>query len=301
MNSVLREKIKRGIVLIDKQAGQTSHDEVAIIKRALLSVGIDVKVGHSGTLDPKVTGLLVMGLGQGTRVLEYMLRSEKQYVGEIIFHDVVTRKQLDAAIVQFTGVIDQLPPVKSSVKREWREREVYGIQVLEFDEGSKKASLFCRVEKGTYIRKLFHDMGEHIGITAQMGDLHRTTVGPFTESEGTVTSEEFATQILGLKSWNPLTRKRSSHVLNQTLRPIEDAVVQIPKVWVQEGVGKYLSSGTDLFLPGVLHYESGIQIGDLVAIYEKDKLIALGNTQLSSEQIGQVTKGVAVQTHKVLI
>ena len=127
------ERYTRGLVLINKQAGRTSHDEVAIVKRALKKIGVDTKVGHSGTLDPKVTGLLVVGLGKGTKVLEYMLLSEKVYEGEIIFHKSITREQLDDAIKKFTGTVKQLPPQKSSVKRVERERDVYALEVLEFD------------------------------------------------------------------------------------------------------------------------------------------------------------------------
>lgn len=297
MNLKLQNKLQRGIVLINKQAGRTSHDEVAIIKRALRDIGVDVKVGHSGTLDPKVTGLLIVGLGKGTRVLEYMLRSEKQYVGEIIFHKSVTRQQLNDAIQQFTGVIDQLPPVKSSVKREWREREVYGMEVLEFDEGGKKASLFCRVEKGTYIRKLFHDMGEHLGITAQMGDLHRTQVGPFSEQDGMITTDEFASQIRHINSWNPFTKKK----LSKIIKPIEDAVQDIPKVFIKEDVKQYIASGTDLFIPGVERMDKEIEQGNLVAVFDGDTLVALGESQISYAELEKVTKGVAVRTTKVLI
>jgi len=259
------------------------------------------KVGHSGTLDPKVTGLLVLGLGKGTKVLEYMLLSEKQYIGEMVFHDFVTREQLESAIKEFTGSIEQLPPRKSAVKREVRTRDVYNIEIQSFDHEGKKATLHCAVEKGTYIRKLFHDMGEHMGVRSHMGDLHRIKVGPFAE-EGMVTSKEFADLIMKTKSFNPFARMQSLKKAQLVIRPIEDAVPMFWKVILHPTVERHISSGADVYIPGVESIGSNAQLGDTVGVYTNDgQLIALGVLKITSSDLTSEKRGVAVETKKILI
>ena len=293
---------KQGVLLINKQSGRTSHDEVAVIKRAFKKLGKDIKVGHSGTLDPKVTGLLVVGFGLGTKILEYMLHSEKRYVGEIVFHTPVTREQLHNAIKQFTGTIEQLPPRKSAVKREIREREVYQVEVISFDEKKKTAHLMCAVERGTYIRKLFHDMGEYMGVRAHMGDLHRTHVGPFKESSGLITTDEFAKVVSQTSSYNPITRYIATQRLRNMIRPISDAMVGFGSVTLHPSVENYLKTGSDVFVPGVASVSDGIGAGEVTVVYSHSgEAVAIGETQLDGQGILNSEKGVAVRTQKILI
>ncbi len=297
-----KDLLSRSIVLIHKQAGRTSHDEVAIIKSALRKLGIKAKVGHSGTLDPKVTGLLVVGIGAGTRVLEYMLHSEKRYVGQIIFHAPVTRGQLDAAVEQFTGKIEQLPPIKSAVKREVRTREVYGMNVVSFDEKKRVAIMECAVERGTYIRKLFHDMGEVLGISAHMGDLHRTHVGPFSESDGVVTAEDFKRAIITSNSWNPIMRFLGHRTVSRHLMPVRDAVKDLQYVVLHPGVDSYISSGAPVFLPGVASLSDDFFVSEETCVFSHEGvLVAIGEAKISKEDFGVQEKGTAVLLRKVLI
>ncbi len=297
-----REFLKQGIILINKQTGRTSHDEVAIIKHALRHAGVQVKVGHSGTLDPKVTGLLVVGIGAGTRLLEYMLHSEKRYIGELVFHEDVPRKQLDEVIEIFTGKIDQLPPRKSSVKRQVRTREVYGMKVLSFDEKRRTALLECAVERGTYIRKLFHDMGEHLGVRAHMGELHRTHVGPFSEDDGMITSDEFKKMVSYSMSWNPLVKRKAVKKIKRVLLPIGSAVPMFGKVILQPGVEKYIASGSNVFRPGVFSVPEDMKRGDIVGVYTQNgELVVMGYAAVSTKEHSTQEKGVTIETHKVLI
>lgn len=291
-----------GIFLINKQSGRTSHDEVAIIKSGLRSVGVRTKVGHSGTLDPKVTGLLVVGIGKGTKMLQYMLLSEKRYTGVIEFHKKTTKEDLQKAIDAFTGVITQLPPQKSSVKRVERAREVYKLTVLEFDPQGRYAVLDCAVERGTYIRKLFHDMGEHMGIGAHMGELHRTHVGPFEISESTLTSDELKRLLKKTKSIFPWIQIKSAKKLQQHLLPLERAIPNLGKVQLHPGVEKYVASGSDIFVPGIESVAGTSKVGESVGVYKQGgELVAIGTLLMSSQEINSAQKGVAVKTTRVLI
>jgi len=164
-----------GIVFIDKPIGITSHKVAEIVKKILKAK----KAGHTGTLDPNVSGLLIVLIGKATR-LASLFNIEKTYVGIGKLHKDVSIIELRKIIKEnFIGKIKQLPPKRSSVKREWREREIYEFKILE-----KQGRYFLfkvRCEAGTYIRKLIHDLGGFIG-GAHMLELRRIAIGKFNEN-----------------------------------------------------------------------------------------------------------------------
>jgi H/ACA ribonucleoprotein complex subunit 4 len=134
LENKLKKTLQRSFFVVDKEAGRTSHDEVWALKKILRSsFNEKIKVGHSGTLDPKVTGVLVCGLGQATRALEYLLLSEKVYIAEFLFHQEIEREEFEKTLKFFRGTINQLPPVRSAVKREWRQRNIYSLDILDYD------------------------------------------------------------------------------------------------------------------------------------------------------------------------
>src|ERR687890_2825595 len=115
-----------GLILIDKPAGPTSHEVVAWIKRKL-----DIeKKGHSGTLDPGATGLLPMGLGEGTKALSILLLGPKEYFSLARVHSNYTRKSIEKILSDFHGDIYQRPPQRSAVKRMTRIRRIYELEYL---------------------------------------------------------------------------------------------------------------------------------------------------------------------------
>ncbi len=309
LDKKIRDRSQRGVVVLNKKAGVTSHDEVFQLKKALnknfrTNKSNKIKVGHSGTLDPKVTGVLVCGTGKGTRLMEYMLMSDKQYVGEILFHQKVERKDLEKAIVKFTGKIKQTPPVKSSVKRVEREREVYKLEILEFDVDGRKAKLFCSVERGTYIRKLFHDMGEFLEITASMGDLHRVKAGPFLESNtNSIKIDDLENIVKEYKrSFNIFRKLKLRKDILKFIQPMENAMTDFKDVCIENGIEKFLNNGGDLFMPGVAKITENIKEGETVCIKNLNgRLVVVGvcKTDMAKERIPE--KGVAVKTKKVLI
>ena len=192
IENLIEKKLKSSLLILDKRSGKTSADEVYDLRR-ILSLGKknkNIKIGHSGTLDPKVTGVLVIGLGKGTKVLEYILLAEKVYETEIIFHKKVKREEFLKSLKKFTGIITQLPPVKSSVKREEREREIYDLKLTNFSSDMRSAKFISSVEKGTYIRKLCHDIGEYLGVGAHMGELRRIKAGFFSLKNSKIITTE---------------------------------------------------------------------------------------------------------------
>ena len=170
----MSELMSFSIVNIDKPSGPTSFAVDLSIKQALLLS----KTSHFGTLDPMVTGVLPVSLSRACRLMPYFIGKKKKYVGVMHIHSDISEKELRERMKDFIGKIRQMPPVKSRVKREEREREVYSFEILEIH--GKDIMFESEVEAGTYIRKLISDLGEKIG-GAHMIELRRTKAGIFEE------------------------------------------------------------------------------------------------------------------------
>ena len=126
--------VEYGIINLNKPSGPTSHQVSDYLQRIL---HIE-KAGHSGTLDPAVTGVLPTALGRATRIVQTLLIAGKEYVGVMHLHKEIPTKELEKAIKKFVGTITQLPPMKSAVKREKRKREVYYFEILEKELRKKR-------------------------------------------------------------------------------------------------------------------------------------------------------------------
>ena len=173
----IKELLEFGLVNIDKPAGPTSFSVSEFVCKKL---GLK-KTSHMGTLDPKVTGVLPITLGRACKLAGYFIRHDKSYVGVLETHKVCDIKELQGLIDgNFVGRIRQTPPHRSAVKREERERTVYSWKLIEASEDGKSFLFDCKVEGGTYIRKLCSDLGEMIG-GGHMGELRRTQAGVFGE------------------------------------------------------------------------------------------------------------------------
>ena len=123
----IEEKLKYAIINLDKPKGPTSH-QVSEYVQKLLNLK---KAGHSGTLDPQVTGVQPVALGAATRITQFLLTAPKEYICVMHLHKEVEEPVLRAGVQKFIGKINQLPPIKSAVKRQLRVREIYEIDILE--------------------------------------------------------------------------------------------------------------------------------------------------------------------------
>lgn len=201
-----------GFLNINKPLRMTSHDVVARIRRHSREQGKPLKVGHAGTLDPLADGVLVVCLGAATRLSDYMMRGQKGYratvqlgiatstydaAGEVTAcanASQVTIDEIRAALPQFIGEIEQLPPMHSAIKvggrklyelarqgktieRLPREVSIHSLRVLAWDAPMLEIDITCG--SGTYIRSLAHDLGEALGVGAHLASLTRTASGNF--------------------------------------------------------------------------------------------------------------------------
>lgn len=284
----IKELINYGVINVNKPSGPTSHQVSDYVKRILHIQ----KAGHSGSLDPKVTGVLPVALGKATRVVDVLLKTGKEYVALMHLHKKVDEKTLKKVLKEFTGEIKQLPPIKSAVKRQERIRKIYYLEVMEIEKQEVLFRVGC--EAGTYIRKLIHDIGQKLGTGAHMAQLIRTRVAGFSDKD-MVTLHD-------LKDAYEYYKDGNQEELKKVINPIEKAVEHLPNVWVFDSAIDNLCHGANLYFGGISKVHSEINEGDLVAVMSlKDELICLGKSEFSSEELLEGLKGVGVKTSKVFM
>src|SRR3989344_826299 len=276
------ELIQYGIVNIDKPKGPTSHQTSDYVKK-ILNIS---KAGHSGTLDPAVTGVQPIALGKATRITQFLLTAPKEYVCLMHLHKEVDEGKIIAAFEKLTGKIRQLPPIKSAVKRVERTREIYEINILEIEKQEVLFRIKCQA--GTYVRKYCHQMGELLGLGAHMAELRRTQAGPLSEKDHLVTLNDLQDAFYFYKE------EGNDKFLRYCIQPIEKALKQIPKCWIFDTTIASLSHGRDLAIPGISQLEN-FKKGETVAVLSlKEELIAIGEALMSAVEINTNEKGLAV-------
>ncbi|MBI5872387.1 RNA-guided pseudouridylation complex pseudouridine synthase subunit Cbf5 [archaeon] len=285
----IEELLESGIINLNKQPGPSSHQTADYIKKVLHIR----KAGHSGTLDPKVTGVLPVALGKATRIAQFLLLSDKEYVGIACFHKEISEEKIKEEIKNFLGQIEQLPPVRSAVKRELRKRMIYEFELLEF---SGRLMLFrVKCQAGTYIRKLISDLGRHLGIGAHMLELIRTKAGPFTCNDW-ITLHQIS------EAYYLWKQEGKDELLKRYLLPVECAVQNFKKIWITDKAVGSICYGAPLAVPGVCRLNPGIKKDEWVAVLSlKDELVCMGKAQMSSEEILDSKKGIAVSNTKVFM
>ncbi len=285
----LQQHIKYGVIVLDKQPGPTSHEVVAWVKRLL---EID-RAGHGGTLDPKVTGVLPIGLQESTKVVQALLAAGKEYVCVMRTHREEGEARVVEALGLFEGEIFQRPPVRASVRRRLRTRTIYRIDYLEGDGRNWLFRVAC--QSGTYIRKLCYDVGEVLGGGAHMQELRRTRSGPFTEGD-LVTMYDLS------EALDLLREEGDEGPLRRIVRPVEDALALLPKIWIRDSAVEAVCNGASLTMPGILRLESGIGRGDMVAVMTlKGEGVALMGAEASTDEITESERGVAAKPVRVLM
>ena len=261
----------RYIIIIDKPSGYTSFQVTDFVRKSL---GIS-KAAHSGTLDPEVTGVLPILLGRASRLIDYFIHRDKEYVGIMHFHEDIEGKKIEDAIAKkFLGKIKQLPPVKSRVKREEREREIKRFDILEQDG---RDFLFCvKCEAGTYIRKLVHDLGQELKIGAHMTELRRTHASLFDESEA-VTLYKLTEAVKEYNKGNP-------REIEKMLVPIEIITRIMPTAEIRDDALAKVLHGSPIFQELLGKYGK-FNKNDFIALMNNNKLIGIARAEVPSDEI----------------
>ncbi|MBY0206088.1 MULTISPECIES: tRNA pseudouridine(55) synthase TruB [Paenibacillus] len=287
-----------GILPVYKPAGFTSHDVVAKMRRILKMK----RIGHTGTLDPQVTGVLPLCLGRATRVVEYMQELPKEYLatlrlglatdtedltGEVIERSEspveVTQDQVEEVLQKFLGTISQVPPMYSAVKvdgkrlyelaregktveRKSREVTIYELELIgiETHDGTTDISFRALCSKGTYIRTLCVDIGRELGFPSTMVKLERT-----------ISAGISADHCLRIED---VEQRMNEGTLSEALIPVDEAISSIPAHKVGEEQTKGALQGQKLSArlleppvekPGLLRLYA--QDGTFLGIFERDE------------------------------
>ena len=281
--------LEYGLILMDKPPGPTSHEVVAWTKR-ILEIP---KVGHSGTLDPQVSGVLPLGLGEGTKALGVLLLGPKEFHALGRLHSLPSKDKLQQTLDLFRGEIFQKPPQRSAVVRQTRTRTIYELDLLEQKERLVLLRILC--EAGTYIRKLYYDMGEILGPGGSMIELRRSRVHQFSEDR-LVTMHQLADAYATWKESDDGSK------LSKMILPIEYSLSEIKSVVIRDSAIDSLCHGAQLAIPGVLEITPGLKQGEMVAIYsQKGEVVALAESLMSENQIQDNTKGYAFQTKRIIM
>lgn len=285
----IREHLRLGAVPLDKPAGPTSHQVVAWIKSAL---DLD-KAGHGGTLDPNVTGVLPVALGDATRCVKALLLAPKEYVAVMRLHTDVPRRRVEQVVQEFTGPIYQTPPLKSAVKKELRVRTIYEHELLELEGRDVLLRVSC--EAGTYIRKLCTDMGIALGIGANMGDLRRTRTAAVVEKD-LVSLHDLRDAF----EWYKADGDEAE--LRRVVWPMERLLAHLPKVVLRDSAVDAVCHGANLATPGVVELDAHTKVGDVVLLQtQKGEGVALAKALMDAQGVIDAPQGFAFDTMRVLM
>lgn len=179
--------IKSGVINLDKPSNPSSHEVVAWLRRILRVE----KTGHSGTLDPKVTGCLIVCIDRATRLVKSQQSAGKEYVAVLRLHaPLENEKVLPRALETLTGALFQRPPLISAVKRQLRIRTIYSSTLIEFDNARGLAVFHVSCEAGTYIRTLCVHLGLLLGVGGHMQELRRVRSGAMSENDDVVSMHD---------------------------------------------------------------------------------------------------------------
>jgi tRNA pseudouridine55 synthase len=289
-------KLLEGVLLLNKPKGMTSHDCVFKIRKILK----EKRVGHTGTLDPDVTGVLPICVGRATKIAQFLTSETKTYEGEVTLgfstttedasgevveqkevNRTIQRSEIEAVLASLTGTIDQMPPMYSAVKVNGKklyeyarqgievERPVRTITIHKFElldertefKGSPLSFRFrVTCSKGTYVRTLAVMIGEKLGFPAHMSDLIRTASGQFL-LEDCITFEQIEENV-------------QNGTVDSIFRSIDEVLQDFPKIIVNEEQAEKVKNGA--FLPNHLKITSGFvtvfnEKGQCLAIYEPHK------------------------------
>ncbi len=283
------KSVVSGVLVVDKPIGLTSHDIVQIIRRG---TGIR-RAGHTGTLDPRASGVLVILIGPAVRLSEFVSASDKRYQATIelgsstdtydsegkitnsLPSEHITEEQFNEILQTFVGEMEQIPPPYSAIKikgrhaydlaREGEEVElqprlvnVYSLEVLEWSPPEVVIDVYC--SSGTYVRSLAHDMGKALGTGAHLIGLRRTKSGRFS-----------------LRDAVPMRRLQEAFDAGNWYRyliPAAEALADWPAVELDPDQVELIRHGHRILAePDQKGWARGVsQQGDLVALLELDEL-----------------------------
>lgn len=283
--------VKSGFICLDKPANPSSHEVVAWIKRILR---VD-KTGHSGTLDPKVTGCLVVCIDRATRLVKSQQSAGKEYTCIYRLHDSIPVKRIKQELEKLKGALFQRPPLISAVKRQLRVRTVYEMKHLEHDPERNMGIFWVSVESGFYARTICVHLGLMLGCGGQMQELRRPRSGIMAEKDCSTMHDILDAQ------WLYDNHKDESY-LRRVIRPLEALLTGHKRIIMKDSAVNAICYGAKILLPGVLRYEDGIEINEeIVVCTTKGEAICLGIAQMTTATMASCDHGIVAKIKRVVM
>ncbi|XP_076435427.1 LOW QUALITY PROTEIN: putative H/ACA ribonucleoprotein complex subunit 4 [Babylonia areolata] len=287
------EYMNTGFINLDKPANPSSHEVVAWIKRILR---VD-KTGHSGTLDPKVTGCLIVCIERATRLVKSQQGAGKEYVCTFRLHSPVEDESKVAQNLQrLTGALFQRPPLISAVKRQLRVRTVYAVNMLEYDKEKGMGIFHVKCEAGTYIRTMCVHLGLFLGVGGQMQELRRTRSGIQSEEDGLVTMHDVKDAMY------EYDHNKNEDYLRRVIKPLEALLTSHKRIFMKDSAVNAVCYGAKIMLPGVLRYEDGIEVNqEIVIVTTKGEAIALAIALMTTSTMAACDHGTVAKIKRVIM
>jgi len=256
-----------GIIVIDKPRGPSSHQVAAWAGKML-----GCQVGHAGTLDPQVSGVLLVMMGNAVRLAPLLLKHDKEYICLMRLHKEVDRQRIDEVVTEFTGRIYQRPPRRSAVKRLLRIRAIQKLEILGVEGRLVLFKVQC--DAGTYIRSLCHHMGLALGVGAHMQELRRTRSGVFDERT-MHTLHELQDACVAAAAGDRI-------LLESMIVSVDAAVPDLPAVVVRDTAVDALCHGAALAGVGVLRCDEFRKDQIVAVLTDKKEFVGLGKAIAAS-------------------
>ena len=285
--------VSSGVINLDKPSNPSSHEVVAWMRRILRVE----KTGHSGTLDPKVTGCLIVCIDRATRLVKSQQGAGKEYVAVLRLHDKLEDpSKLPRVLETLTGALFQRPPLISAVKRQLRIRTIYESKLIEFDNDRHLAVFWVSCEAGTYIRTLCVHLGLLLGVGGHMQELRRVRSGAMSENDDIVTMHDV------LDAQWLYDNQRDESYLRQVIRPLESLLVGYKRIVVKDSAVNAVCYGAKLMIPGLLRFESNIELNDeVVLITTKGEAIAIGIAQMTTVDLSTCDHGIVAKVKRCIM
>lgn len=290
----IADYLSSGIINLDKPANPSSHEVVAWVKRILRVK----KTGHSGTLDPKVSGSLIVCIDRATRLAKSQQNAGKEYVAVLRLHGQVPGGVSDVtrAVQKLRGALFQRPPLISAVKRQLRIRSVYDSKLFEFNEKTNLGVLWCSVEAGTYVRTLCVHLGLVLGVGGVMQELRRVRSGIQNENEGLVTMHDL------VDGMYLLDHHRDESLLRRVIKPLEALLVGHKRIVIKDTAVNAVCYGAKILLPGVLRYDDGIEMNqEIVIVTTKGEAVCLAIALMTTSTLAACDHGVVAKIKRVVM
>jgi H/ACA ribonucleoprotein complex subunit 4 len=255
------------------------------------------KTGHSGTLDPKVTGCLIVCIERATRLVKSQQGAGKEYVCVVRLHDAIeSETKLAKTIETLTGALFQRPPLIAAVKRQLRIRTIYESKLLEFDQERHLGVFWVSCEAGTYIRTLCVHLGLLLGVGAHMQELRRVRSGIQSENDNLVTMHDV------LDAQWMLDNTKNESYMRRVVKPLEALLTNHKRVVVKDSAVNAVCYGAKILLPGVLRFDPGVEVNDeLVIMTTKGEAVALAIAMMSTATMATCDHGVAAKIKRVVM